>query len=130
MRGEVVRLASGAMVVNDCYNSNPDALEQMLTAVHAIPARRRFAVLGGMMELGPSSQILHHQCGRRVAELGFDGLFTVGDLASGFAEGAREAGMAERAVSQFVRFYSACFPPGSWKSLGGFAPRVGRRAAP
>ncbi len=101
MRGEMVRLANGALVVNDCYNSNPEALGTMLESVTSLPARRRFAVLGGMMELGPASQTLHHQCGRRVSELGFDGLFTVGDLASGFAEGAREAGMASRAVSQF-----------------------------
>jgi UDP-N-acetylmuramoyl-tripeptide--D-alanyl-D-alanine ligase len=99
MRGEMVRLANGVLLVNDCYNSNPEALETMLTSVASLPAKRRIAVLGGMMELGPASQALHLQCGRRVAELGFDGLVALGEEARGFAQGAREAGMAASAVS-------------------------------
>lgn len=101
LRGEVVRLASGALAVNDCYNSNPEALEMMLSAVAALPARRRFAVLGGMMELGAASEALHQRGGRRVAELGFNALFTVGDQARAFAEGARAAGLPPRALSHF-----------------------------
>jgi UDP-N-acetylmuramoyl-tripeptide--D-alanyl-D-alanine ligase len=99
-RGEKVLLASGALVVDDCYNSNPAALEAMLAAVAEIPARRRFAVLGGMMELGATSDQLHHRCGRRVAELGFDGLIAVGDPARPIAAGAHAAGLAEAAIEQ------------------------------
>ncbi len=101
MRGEVSRLACGAIVVNDCYNSNPDALEQMLTAVHAIPARRRFAVLGGMKELGAASKSLHQRCGRRLPELGFDALLTVGEDARDILEAACAAGMPPRDVAHF-----------------------------
>ena len=61
LRGEQVRLANGALVVNDCYNSNPEALEAMLGAVAALPGRRHIAVLGGMLELGPSAESLHRQ---------------------------------------------------------------------
>ena len=93
LRGEVVRLANGALVVNDCYNSNPEALEAALTAVASLPAQRRIAVLGGMMELGPSSDALHYRCGQRVGELGFQFLFTVGDAARPLAGGARAAGL-------------------------------------
>ena len=101
MRGELVRLANGALVVNDCYNSSPDALEGMLTAVASVPARRRFAVLGGMMELGPTSEALHRQGGSRVGELGYDGLFTVGEPALAFAAGARAAGLGPESVTHF-----------------------------
>jgi UDP-N-acetylmuramoyl-tripeptide--D-alanyl-D-alanine ligase len=101
MRGEVVRLSCGAIVVNDCYNSNPDALEQMLTAVHSIPARRRFAVLGGMKELGPASKSLHQRSGRRIPELGFDLLLTVGEEARDILEAACAAGMPPRDVAHF-----------------------------
>jgi UDP-N-acetylmuramoyl-tripeptide--D-alanyl-D-alanine ligase len=92
MRGDLVKLANGALVVNDCYNSSPEALEAMLMSVASLPARRRIAVLGGMFELGPSAQALHEQCGARVAELGFDYLVTVGDEARGLARGAQERG--------------------------------------
>lgn len=93
MRGELVRLANGALVVDDCYNSNPEALLAMLESVATLTARRRFAVLGGMMELGPDSQRWHYQCGLRVGELGLNFLVAIGDLARPLADGARAAGL-------------------------------------
>ena len=100
MRGEVVKLANGALVVNDCYNSNPTALEAMLAAVQSLPARRRIAVLGAMFELGPNGPALHAQSGKRVAELGFDLLLTVGSEAGAIAEGACSRGLpAERCIN-------------------------------
>jgi UDP-N-acetylmuramoyl-tripeptide--D-alanyl-D-alanine ligase len=96
----MVRLAMGALVVDDCYNSNPAALEAMLAAVAEIPARKRYGVLGGMMELGPTSEKLHYRCGRVAAELGFSGLIAVGDEARALAAGALAAGLPEAAVAQ------------------------------
>jgi len=93
LRGEVVRLTNGALVVNDCYNSSPPALEAMLAAVQSLPARRRIAVLGAMLELGPGGAALHAQCGARVAELGFDRLITVAPEADAIAEGALSGGL-------------------------------------
>jgi UDP-N-acetylmuramoyl-tripeptide--D-alanyl-D-alanine ligase len=101
MRGEMIRLANGAVIINDCYNSNPEALSAMLTSVAAMPAKRRIAVLGGMMELGRSSDELHQSCGRRVAELHFDALLTVGEQARAFGDGAREAGMTPDRLQHF-----------------------------
>ncbi|MBI4459426.1 MAG: UDP-N-acetylmuramoyl-tripeptide--D-alanyl-D-alanine ligase [Acidobacteria bacterium] len=98
MRGEPVRLANGALVIQDCYNSSPEALEAMLMTVAALPARRRLAVLGGMLELGPTSESLHMRCGARVAQLKFDVLITVGELACAFAAGAQAEGMAAEAL--------------------------------
>jgi len=99
-RGEIVRLANGVLVVNDCYNSNPGALEAMLEAVAEIPAGRRFAVLGGMMELGVTSEQLHYRCGRRVSELGYAGLVIVGDVASPLAAGALAAGLSAASITR------------------------------
>jgi UDP-N-acetylmuramoyl-tripeptide--D-alanyl-D-alanine ligase len=96
----MVRLAMGALVVDDCYNSNPAALEAMLTAVAEVPAHKRYAVLGGMMELGPTSEKLHYRCGRIAAELGFAGLIAVGAEARALAAGALAAGLPESAVAQ------------------------------
>ena len=101
MRGEIIRLSNGARVVNDCYNSNPEALEAVLSAVAALTAKRHIAVLGGMMELGPDSEELHRMCGRKAAELGYDWLLTVGGPAQAIAAGAAEAGMPTRAMRHF-----------------------------
>lgn len=51
MRMEVGRTASGATIVNDSYNANPDSMRAALDAVAAMRADRRIAVLGLMAEL-------------------------------------------------------------------------------
>ena len=51
MRMEIGRSPSGAIVVNDAYNANPDSMRAALQAVARMDARRRVAVLGLMGEL-------------------------------------------------------------------------------
>ena len=51
MRMEVGRTPSGAVVVNDAYNANPDSMRAALDTLAAMRAERRFAVLGPMAEL-------------------------------------------------------------------------------
>ena len=54
-RGQVVQLGN-ITVINDCYNSNPKALEAMVDALAAMPAKRRIVVAGEMLELGPAAK--------------------------------------------------------------------------
>ena len=54
-RGEILHVA-GAIVINDCYNSNPKALESMVRALAQIPAQRQIVVAGEMLELGPAGE--------------------------------------------------------------------------
>jgi UDP-N-acetylmuramoyl-tripeptide--D-alanyl-D-alanine ligase len=51
MRMEVSRAPSGAVIVNDAYNANPDSMRAALEALSQIQADRRIAVLGLMAEL-------------------------------------------------------------------------------
>ena len=51
MRMQVDRAATGAIVVNDAYNANPDSMLAALSALAAMRATRRVAVLGPMAEL-------------------------------------------------------------------------------
>jgi UDP-N-acetylmuramoyl-tripeptide--D-alanyl-D-alanine ligase len=96
MRGEVVRLANGAVVVDDSYNSNPRALAEMISALRSVPcAGRRIVVAGEMLELGSQSAELHHAAGRAAAEAGVDRLVGVRGDARHLVEGAREAGLDE-----------------------------------
>ena len=59
----------------------------------ALPARRRIAVAGEMLELGSSSEELHRDCGRYMATKKIDFLLGVRGLAEAMVEAAREAGM-------------------------------------
>src|SRR6202008_4161570 len=61
-RGQVVQLGN-IRVINDCYNSNPKALEAMVDALAAMPAKRRIVVAGEMLELGPAGEQMHQAAG-------------------------------------------------------------------
>ena len=66
-RGEVYELLGrGITVVDDSYNSSPEAAAAAL-ALLAATAGRRVAVLGEMLELGRTSPALHRQVGRRAS---------------------------------------------------------------
>ena len=88
-RMDLVRLRSGALVVNDAYNANPTSMAAALRALVRLPARRRVAVLGLMAELGPSSDEEHRAVGAEARKLGVEvsgvgiaayGGTTVGDV--------------------------------------------------
>ena len=100
MRGEILEW-NGVRIVNDCYNSNPRALEFLLdTLARAGKGRRRIAVLGEMLELGPASPDLHREAGRRAAAAA-DCLVAVRGDARYFLEGAAAAGMAAAHLAFF-----------------------------
>jgi UDP-N-acetylmuramoyl-tripeptide--D-alanyl-D-alanine ligase len=81
-------------VIDDSYNSNPDALEKALAGAAQLPAVRRLAVLGDMLELGPESPRFHRQGGLAAARLGFDPVAGVGELARELVAGAGAGGAA------------------------------------
>ncbi len=97
MRGEVLRFEDGPTVVNDAYNSNPEALKAMTAALSRTPgAARRVLVAGEMRELGSSSAELHREAGEFVASQGnIDFLAGVTGDARHIVEGARDGGMDE-----------------------------------
>jgi UDP-N-acetylmuramoyl-tripeptide--D-alanyl-D-alanine ligase len=91
-RGELVRLGEAVTLLDDCYNSSPEALEAAVVALALVPGGRRLAVLGDMLELGPAGPALHRERGRALAGR-VDAVLGVGPLAKEIVEGAREAGL-------------------------------------
>jgi UDP-N-acetylmuramoyl-tripeptide--D-alanyl-D-alanine ligase len=113
MRGE--RLThSGVTVINDCYNSNPEAVQTMLDELRDAPARRRVAVLGEMLELGQWSEALHRDVGRHAAECGIDVLVGIRGAARRMVEEAVRSGVPADAAF----FYDEPAPAGDF--LRGF----------
>jgi len=97
-RGQVLDYA-GATIINDCYNSNPKALDSMVSSLASMPARRRIVVAGEMLELGPSGEQLHRESGRHVGAAKVDYVLGVRGLAKHIVEGAAEAGVAGEFVN-------------------------------
>jgi UDP-N-acetylmuramoyl-tripeptide--D-alanyl-D-alanine ligase len=90
-RGEVLEWR-GATLINDCYNSNPVALNAMVDALMAIPAERHIVVAGEMLELGQEAEALHAECGLRMAEHGVDFVLGVRGMAEAIVGAAMRGG--------------------------------------
>jgi UDP-N-acetylmuramoyl-tripeptide--D-alanyl-D-alanine ligase len=100
MRGEKFR-NNGILILNDCYNSNPDAARAMLDVLRDTPAQRRIAVLGEMLELGRWAESLHRDVGSYAARSGVDVLVGIRGAALHLVDAAREAGQAVDAAFFF-----------------------------
>lgn len=68
---------NGIVILDDCYNSNPDAVRAMLDLLKAEPAARHIAVLGEMLELGRWSVGLHRSVGDYACEAGISVLIGI-----------------------------------------------------
>jgi UDP-N-acetylmuramoyl-tripeptide--D-alanyl-D-alanine ligase len=90
-RGEVVKLGN-ITVINDCYNSNPKALNAMVDVLAAMPAKRRIVVAGEMLELGAAGEEMHRQAGEHAAKKKIDVVVGVRGQAQALVEQARRAG--------------------------------------
>jgi UDP-N-acetylmuramoyl-tripeptide--D-alanyl-D-alanine ligase len=101
-RGGLIQLGRGLRLIDDSYNSNPRALEAALIGLASLPAKRRVAVLGDMLELGPTEADFHRQAGRQVVVNGWNLLLAVGPLARYIAEGAAAAGMPTARIMTFA----------------------------
>jgi len=100
MRGERL-LHNGVVILNDCYNSNPDAVRAMLEVVRDTPARRRIAVLGEMLELGRWAEPLHRDVGNYAAVCGFDVLVGIRGAACYMVDAVKRAGLTADAAFFF-----------------------------
>jgi UDP-N-acetylmuramoyl-tripeptide--D-alanyl-D-alanine ligase len=91
-----VEAGSGATIVDDTYNASPVSVTAALDFLRdtpVAPGRRRIAVLGDMLELGPDEEPLHRSVGEDAAR-GVDALVAVGMRGRWIAEAARAAGLA------------------------------------
>jgi len=92
MRGE--RLThNGITILNDCYNSNPEAAKAMLDTLAAMPGQRKIAVLGEMLELGVWAEKMHAEVGAHAAEKGINVVVAIRGAARHLAAAAANAGI-------------------------------------
>jgi UDP-N-acetylmuramoyl-tripeptide--D-alanyl-D-alanine ligase len=97
-RMELTDRPDGVTVINDAYNANPESMRAALRALAAIGgrgpgARRTWAVLGEMRELGEDSLAEHDAVGRLAVRLDIATLVAVGGRDAACMElGARNEG--------------------------------------
>jgi len=91
MRMERFKTISGAEVISDVYNANPEAMMRALDVLSKAKGRRT-AILGDMLELGEHAAGLHAEVGKHAASLGIDTIICIGRESRRMAEGAMVAG--------------------------------------
>ncbi len=85
LRGELIELPGGTVLVNDCYNANPVSMHAALDHLATMKAPRHVAVLGEMAELGPDAAGYHREAGAHARGLGVGPILGVGELARHYA---------------------------------------------
>ena len=69
-RMHLIRLPGERLVIDDCYNANPQSMAEGLRMLAASPARHRVAVLGDMGEPGQLTAQAHRDMGALTHRLG------------------------------------------------------------
>lgn len=81
-------------LIDDSYNSSPDACTAAIEALREFPAEgARYAVLGDMADLGAATEPAHEAIGKTVVEEEIDFFVAVGERMKHAADEARKQGM-------------------------------------
>ncbi len=91
-RMRVVRLPDRRLILDDCYNANPQSVTAALEVLAKTECGRKVAVLGDMGELGGLTDQAHYNVGALTAMLGVDFVAAIGEKAARIADGAAESG--------------------------------------
>ena len=83
LREEVIELADGVTLINDCYNASPASMRAALAYLAELArGRRAVAVLGEMAELGSAATAYHREVGEAAVAAGVRAIVAVGPLAA------------------------------------------------
>ena len=85
-RMHLIRMSDDRLIIDDCYNANPQSMAEALRLLAATPCDHRLAILGDMKELGELSDDAHRRIGELTAELGIDTVIAIGDKAKYMTE--------------------------------------------
>ena len=100
-RLKLIKGIKETLILDDTYNSSPKAAQAALETLAEIPAKRKIAVLGDMLELGKHTITAHREIGEMAAGKKIDLLITVGVRAKFFAEGATKTGFNKKQILSF-----------------------------
>lgn len=77
-RLQPLRTRSGALLIDDSYNANPDSMRAAIEVLAASPGPT-LLILGDMGEVGASAHLFHTEIGTFANERGIGRLFAIGD---------------------------------------------------
>ena len=96
------RTRSGATLIDDSYNANPDSVCAAIDVL-AAAGGAKLLLLGDMGELGEHAEEFHREIGHYARERGIDGLYATGVLSraavEAFGKGARHFASGEELIA-------------------------------
>ena len=98
LRNEIVRIKQ-ALILNDSYKSNPNSALAAMDTMEEFDYDYKIAVLGDMLELGDTSDMIHYTLGKDLVAYQVNEVLTIGEMARYIAQGARDHTQAH--VQQF-----------------------------
>ena len=98
LRNELVRIKQ-ALILNDSYKSNPNSALAAMDTMKEFDYDYKIAVLGDMLELGDTSDMIHYTLGKDLVAYQVNEVLTIGEMARYIAQGARDHTQAH--VQQF-----------------------------
>ncbi len=105
-RGSIIE-SKDKIIIDESYNSNPEALKKTLSWIDIEYKEKKIAVLGDMLELGMDEKLFHFEAGLFFAKLGFKELITIGSLAEQIAKGAKKGGYSSENIHSFSNINEA-----------------------
>lgn len=92
-RNQLLDLKSGAQMIFDGYNANPDSMSALLENVKILaPKGRKIGVFAEMLEMGSLAGTLHEELGALVGQAGFDKVYFFGPSSLYFERGLKKSG--------------------------------------
>lgn len=87
LRNELVDFGN-CLILNDSYKSNPQSALAALDTMEEFDYDYKIAVLGDMLELGETSDMIHYNLGKDLTKYHLNEVLTIGDMARYIAQGA------------------------------------------
>nr|AIA17325.1 Mur ligase family, glutamate ligase domain protein [uncultured bacterium] len=104
-RMQVIKGVKGSLIIDDTYNSSPEAAIAALGTLYGLKAEHKIAILGQMNEMGDFSQGYHEEVGRYCDPKQLDLVATIGKDANQYL--AKEAEAKGCKVLKFETPYHA-----------------------
>ena len=99
-RNQWLETQSGAKVLFDGYNANPDSFKELINNVEPliVESKKGFAIFGEMLELGEGSASEHRALGELAGKLPWDKCLFIGPSGEAFLEGWKVSENANNSI--------------------------------
>lgn len=77
---------AGITIIDDAYNASPESMKSGLLSVDKLTAKRKFAIIGDIFDLGELSEKIHFDVSKIFAKVNYDFLYTLGEKSKIIAE--------------------------------------------